>query len=279
MFKSLLEKHDLQQYIKEVSRYSLLTPEQEKALGRRIQKGDREAVRSLVEANLRFVIHYAKKFANPNVSIMDLINEGNLALIYAAQRFDPNRDTRFVTYAGWWLRQAMLLALSKNTAFALSPKTLGQIYRMERAVASLYKDLRRLPSTEEVAEELGLPASEVEHLQQAGMEILSLSRPSGRDGDQSLAELLPERVLPSPEYEILRRNFEQEMRDVVGELPPNEQRIIHFRFGLDGDGPHSLQKIATMLRLSRERVRQLESRALNRLRSLTRGRKLEGYLN
>jgi len=92
-------------------------------------------VRSLVEANLRFVIHYAKKFANPNVSIMDSSNEGNLALIYAAQRFDPNRDTRFVTYAGWWLRQAMLLALSKNTAFALSPKTLGQIYRMERAVA------------------------------------------------------------------------------------------------------------------------------------------------
>src|SRR5512136_479783 len=149
MFKSPLDKQDLEQYIKEVSRFPLLTPEQEKELGRRIKRGDRDAVRRLVEGNLRFVIHFAKKFVNPGVSIMDLINEGNLALIYAAQRYDPDRDIRFVTYAGWWLRQAMLLALSKDTPLALSPKTLTQIYRMERAVASLRRDLHRMPTSEE----------------------------------------------------------------------------------------------------------------------------------
>jgi len=279
MFKALLEKHDLEQYIKEVSRFPLLTPEEEKALGRRIKSGDREAVRKMVEANLRFVIHYAKKFINPGVTLMDLINEGNLALIYAAQKYDPDRDTRFVTYAGWWLRQAMLLAISKATPLSLSPKTLGHIYRMERAVTSLRKDLERMPTLEEVAEELDVRPKEVQNLQQAGMQILSLSMPAGDGGDKDLAEALPERSLPSPEYEILRHSFEEEMRAVVEKLPANERRVIRLRFGLDGKDPYSLQKIADALKISRERVRQLEDRALKRLKALMRRRKMEGYLN
>jgi RNA polymerase primary sigma factor len=279
MFKSPLEKQDLEQYLKEVSRFPLLTPEAEKELGRRARKGNREAVRKLVEGNLRFVIHYAKKFVNPGVSIMDLINEGNLALIYAAQRFDPDRDIRFVTYAGWWLRQAMMLALSKDTPMALSPRTLGQIYRMERAAASLRRDLHRMPTVEEVAEELGLPEREVLNLQQAGMDFLSLSGPSGEDPKRSLADVLPEKGQLSPDYQIIKRGFEQEMREVVDELPENEQKVIRLRFGLGGDGPFSLQAIGDRLNVSRERVRQLENRALKRLRAFMQGRKLEGYLN
>jgi RNA polymerase primary sigma factor len=209
---------------------------------------------------------------------MDLISEGNLALLEAAKRFDPSKDARFVTYAGWWLRQAMLEAISKDYPLSLTPKTLGQIYRMERAASSLRRDLERAPSLEELAEELGLRERDVQALQQAGMEFLSLSKPTGDDGTMVLAEILPERDLPSPEFVMLKRSFEDEVRALVGELQPNEAAVIRQRFGLGGDDPASLQKIADRLHLSRERVRQLETRALRRMRALARGLKLEGFL-
>ena len=279
MFRSRFEKKDLEQYLSEVSAFPLLTPQREKELGVRIRKGDREAVRELVEANLRFVIHYAKKYTSPSVSIMDLISEGNVALIEAAKRFDPTKDARFVTYAGWWMRQAMLMAISKDYPLSLTPKTLGLIYRMERAASGMRKDLERSPTLEELAEELGLKPAEVQALQQAGMEFLSLSKSTGEYGDLDLAELLPERNTPSPEYEMLRHGFEEEMAALVDQLPANEALVIRLRFGLGPEGPWALQKIADRMSLSRERVRQLETRALRRMRALAKGLKLEGYLH
>ena len=279
MFRSRFERKDLEQYLSEVSAFPLLTPQREKELGVRIRKGDREAVRELVEANLRFVIHYAKKYTSPSVSIMDLISEGNVALIEAAKRFDPTKDARFVTYAGWWMRQAMLMAISKDYPLSLTPKTLGLIYRMERAASGMRKDLERSPTLEELSEELGLKPAEVQALQQAGMEFLSLSKSTGEFGDLDLAELLPERNTPSPEYEMLRHGFEEEMAALVDQLPANEALVIRLRFGLGPEGPWALQKIADRMSLSRERVRQLETRALRRMRALAKGLKLEGYLH
>jgi RNA polymerase primary sigma factor len=278
MFRSPGEKKDLEQYLKEVSSFPLLTPQREKELGVRIRQGDKEAVRELVESNLRFVVHYAKKYASPTVSLMDLISEGNLALLEAAKRFDPAKDARFVTYAGWWLRQAMLEAISKDHPLSLTPKTLGQIYRMERAAASLRRDLDRSPSLKELSEELGLKERDVQALQQAGMEFFSLSKSTGDDSGMELAETLPERDVPSPEFVMLKRSVEEEVRALVDELPPNEGAVIRQRFGLGGGDPASLQKIADRLHCSRERVRQLETRALRRMRALARGLKLEGFL-
>lgn len=306
MFRSPLEKKDLEQYLKQVSAFPLLTPQREKELGVRIRLGDKEAVRELVEANLRFVVHYAKKYTSPTISLMDLISEGNVALVEAAKRFDPTKDARFVTYAGWWLRQAMLEAISKDHPLSLTPKTLGQIYRMERSASGLRKELQRNPTLRELSEEMGLKPADVQALQRAGMEFLSINKPSGEDGMPDLADLLPERNTPSPEYVMLRRSFEAEVQALVDRLPPTEAAVIRLRFCLPGDisplldklppeeagairqsyafgfhedDPWTLQKIADTMRLSRERVRQLESRALRRMRALARGMKLEGYLH
>jgi RNA polymerase primary sigma factor len=279
MFRSRGEKTDLEQYLREVSAFPLLTPQKEKELGLLIRKGDRDAVKDLVEANLRFVVHYAKKYTSPTVSIMDLISEGNIALVEAAKRFDPSKEARFVTYAGWWMRQAMLLAISKDYPLSLTPKTLGLIYRMERASSALRKAMERSPTLQELSEELGLREADVQALQQAGMEFLSLSKPTGEDGDMDLSEILPERNTPSPEYEMLKHAFEEEVSALVEQLPANEAAVVRLRFGLRGEGPWALQRIADRMNLSRERVRQLETRALRRMRALARGLKLEGYLH
>jgi RNA polymerase primary sigma factor len=279
MFRSRTEKKDLEQYLREVSAFPLLTPQREKELGVLIRRGDREAMKELVEGNLRFVVHYAKKYVSANTPLMDLVSEGNLALVEAAKRFDPTRETRFVTYAGWWLRQAMLQAISKGHPLSLTPKTLGQIYRMERAASGLRGALERAPTLEELSEELGLKEAEVQALQQAGLDFLSLSKATGEAGDLDLADRLPEQNTPSPEYAMLRRSFEDEVLALVDRLPANEGRVIRLRFGLGGEEPMALQRIADRMEVSRERIRQLETRALRRMRVLARGLKLEGYLH
>lgn len=273
------EDGDLDYYLKEIGKFPILTPEEEKKLGVRIQKGDKKALKHLVESNLRFVVHYARKFKHPSVSIMDLINEGNIGLIHAAERFDPSKDNRFITYAVWWIRQAILHAISQSSGLAIPQKRVQQIYQMGKVEQSLRRELERTPDPDEIAEEMGLSAEEVKMMQYIKGDFVSLNVPVMHEESLELHEALPEKKEPSPEYFLLEEAFEKEVQELLDQLQPREKEVLEMRFGLNHNEPHTLKEIGDTMGMSRERVRQLEQRALRKIRSKQKARKLLGYLN
>jgi RNA polymerase primary sigma factor len=276
------EAATLRRYLKEISRYPALTHDEEKALARAVAAGDEAALRRLVEANLKFVVAYAKRYRNPNVPFLDLINEGNLGLIQAAKKYDPFKegtDVKFITYAVWWIRQAILHALAEHAgSFRLPQKQANTLYRLERIRSVLGERFGRSPSEEELAEELGIGIEDVRVLTQASQSSLSLNDPVDDGGDSELGDLLEQTVLPDTDERILRESFSYALGDALAELPERERRVLQLRFGLDDDQPKTLREIGEILELSRERVRQIESRALNRLRRSHKTRALEGFL-
>jgi RNA polymerase primary sigma factor len=267
-------------YIRDIARFKPLSPEEEKALGRRIREGDQEALDRLVEANLRFVVHYAKRYRGLGLSYMDLIHEGSLGLIEAAKRFDPERNVKFISYAVWWVRQAIFHALSEHArVFRLPQKLSGQVSRLETARERLKSELERAPTTEELAERTALPKDEVERLLLAAGDDVSLSTAVGDDGNLELGDTLEQDSVPSVEVEMIRTSFERRIQDMVGGLDEKEREVIRMRFGLDGDEPKTLQEIGEAMGLSRERIRQIESRAKEKLRRSREAHGLRGYLN
>lgn len=277
------ESATLRRYLKDISRYATLSHEEEIELARRVQAGDHEAVRTLVESNLRFVVAYAKRYRNPNVPFLDLIHEGNLGLIQAAKKYDPfsdGHDVKFITYAVWWIRQAILHALAEHAgSFRLPQKQANNLYRLER-VRSLLSDRNgRSPTEGELAAELGISIDDVRILTRASQSSLSLNEPVDKDGDSELGDLLEQNVLPDTDERVLRESFEIAMADAMAELPERERKVLQYRFGLEDDQPKTLREIGELLGLSRERVRQIESRALNRLRRSHKTQSLAGYLH
>jgi len=276
------ETATLRQYLKEISRYDTLTHEQELELARRIQQGDEDAVRQLVEANLRFVVAFAKRYRNPNVPFLDLVHEGNLGLIQAAKKYDPfkeGQDVKFITYAVWWIRQAVLHALAEHAGtFRLPQKQANALYRLERVRTALTEQLGRAPSETELSDELGISLEDVAVLSRAAQSSLSLNDPVDSDGDSELGDLLAQTVLPDTDARILHESFIQALQDALSDLPDREQRVLELRFGLSDDQPKTLREIGEILGLSRERVRQIESRALNYLRRSHKKQALSGYL-
>ncbi len=276
------EAQTLRQYLKEISKYRTLTHEEELELARRIQAGDEEALRRLVEANLRFVVAYAKRYRNPNVPFLDLIHEGNLGLIQAAKKYDPfkkGQDVKFITYAVWWIRQAVLHALAEQAgAFRLPQKQANALYRLERVRAALTEQLGRPPTVEELSDELGLSPEDVNVLSRAAKTSLSLNDPVDAEGDSELGDLLEQTVMPDTDERLLRASFLQALEDALSDLPERERRVLELRFGLEDDQPRTLREIGEILGLSRERVRQIEMRALNQLRRSHKRETLSGYL-
>jgi len=267
-------------YIREIAKFRPLAMEEEKELGRRIRAGDQEAVDRLVEANLRFVVHYAKRYRGLGLLYMDLIHEGSLGLIEAAKRFDPERNVKFISYAVWWVRQAIFHALSEHTrVFRLPQKLSGQVSRLETAREKLKSELERTPTTEELAERTAFSKDEVERLLLAAGDDVSLSTAVGDDGNLELGDTLEQDTIPSVEAEMMRSSFEQRIQDMVGGLDEKEREVIRMRFGLDGDEPKTLQEIGESMGLSRERIRQIESRAKEKLRRSREAHGLRGYLN
>jgi RNA polymerase primary sigma factor len=289
-------------YIRDIAKFKPLPAEEEQALGRRIREGDQEALDRLVEANLRFVVHYAKRYRGLGLSYMDLIHEGSLGLIEAAKRFDPERNVKFISYAVWWVRQAIFHALSEHArSFRLPQKLSGQVSRLETMRKKLEAELGRVPTTDELAErnagvrllaELGRPPSreelaeravaskaEVEQLLLAAGDDVSLSTAVGDDGNLELGDTLEQETIPSVEVEMIRSSFERRIQDMVGGLDEKERDVIRMRFGLDGDEPKTLQEIGESMGLSRERIRQIESRAKEKLRRSREAHGLRGYLN
>jgi RNA polymerase primary sigma factor len=284
--KSPSDSDALQAYLRAIARIPRLTVDDERELGRRIKEhGDEDALRRLVEGNLRFVVSYAKRYRGLGVAFLDLIHEGNLGLMEAARRFDPDRNVKFITYAVWWIRQAITHALSvQSRAFALPPRLSGIAARLRREVADLAETLERTPTSREIADDLDISEGDVDALLRIGGSDMSLSdrMGSGReDGDgPELADLLEQAGVPPVEEEMLHRAVTNRVRAALGELEAKEREIVELRFGLDRDGePRTLQEVGDTLGLSRERIRQIESRAKDKLRRSKRAGELRSYLN
>jgi len=272
----------LRRYLKEIARYPQLTHEDEVEAAKRIHAGDEDAVRHLVESNLRFVVAYAKRYRNPNVPFLDLIHEGNLGLIQAAKKYDPSQpghDVKFITYAVWWIRQAILHALAEHAgSFRLPQKQANTLYRMERIRSLLIERFGRSPTDGELSEELGISVDDVRILTRASRSSLSLNEPVDSDGDSELGDLLEQTGLPDTDELLLRESFSRAIGDALAELPARESKVLELRFGLTDDQPKTLREIGEVMGLSRERVRQIESRALNKLRRSHKKHSLQGFL-
>jgi RNA polymerase primary sigma factor len=270
----------LNSYIREIAKFKPLAAEEERVLGRLIQAGDQEALNRLVEANLRFVVSYSKRYRGMGLAFLDLIHEGNLGLIEAAKRFDPERGVKFISYAVWWVRQAIFHSLSEHArVFRLPQKLSGHVSRVGHARERLAAELERPPTVAELAKETDLSEAEVEELLRVAGDDVSLSTAVGEDGSLELGDTLEQETVPAVELELIRSSFEKQIQAIVAELDEKERDVIRMRFGLDGDEPRTLQEIGQTLGLSRERIRQIESRAKEKLRRSQEAQSLRGYLN
>lgn len=260
-------------YLQDISKVKLLTAEQEQSLARRVHAGDAQAERELVEANLRLVVRIARRYLKRGLSLLDLIEEGNVGLLHAARKFQADRGTRFSTYATWWIRQAVVRALANQARIIRLPVhvelLLGQAMK-KRAV--LTQELGRVPTSEELATALGWPVSEIEHLETIRQHPVSLDAPSGEDGKARLHDVVedPSGVPGEGLGALLRARAD--LAGVIQDLPDNERTVVTLRFGLENEESMTLESIGKKMGLTRERVRQIESAALRRLRSLLAAR-------
>jgi len=270
----------LRLYLKEISQFPQLKADEEQDLGARVQAGDEAAFRKLIESNLRFVVAMAKKYSRSGYPLHELINEGNMGLIEAASRFDPSRGVRFITYASWWIRQAILAAIAHyGQTFRLPPKLKHDLYRFETKVGRLTQELGRRPSIDEISRELGMKEEEVRDLLGATPTEISLNAPIGEEGEMRLEEVIEDHsIMPSDDI-LIAKSFEDQLQKLLGQLDDKERLIIERRFGLGDLEPQTLAEIGTDLNLSRERIRQIEERALTKLRRSQRAKQLLGYLN
>ena len=270
----------LNAYIREIAKFKPLSAGEEKDLARRIQQGDEDALRRLVEANLRFVVSYCKRYRGLGLSFLDLIHEGSLGLMEAARRFDPDRNVKFISYAVWWVRQAIFHALSEqHRIFRLPQKLSGQVSKVGSAKSTLTAELDRAPTTAELALKTDLSEHEVENALKVTGDDVSLSTAVGDDGTLELGDVIEQDTVPSVERELMKSSFEEQIRRIVSELDEKERQVISMRFGLDGEDPRTLQEIGEAMGLSRERIRQIESKAKEKLRRNQRASSLRGALN
>jgi RNA polymerase primary sigma factor len=272
------EDPSLQHYLQTIGRHALLTKEEEFELARRIRAGDKEALDRLVNANLRFVVSVAKKFLNQGLSYMDLIAEGNIGLITAAKRFDERREFRFISYAVWWIRQAIQKAIAEQTNTVRLPINRSQqAQKMKRVAQNLEQKYQREIKEEEIAEALSLTTRKLGQIRAASRPLISLDQPI-YDDDTNLGDTLvnPEEVDPQQEY--IQDELEREMSQALALLSPRERDIVVRYYGLGKAEPASLEAIGQDINLSRERVRQIRNQALSKIRQAVNGDKLVDYL-
>jgi RNA polymerase primary sigma factor len=274
-----ITQDSLSSYLAEVRRRPIPTPEEEVELGRRIQTGDEEALHELIERNLRFVVQVARKYKGYGLPLADLINEGNLGLMHAATKFDPERGVRFITYAVWWIRQAIMHALAEGgNAVRLPLKQAEALSRLRQKFEEIRQAQGTEPTVEELAKELEMRPEEVEDLLRVYRPQLSLDAPIRNDSDATQLDFMQSGSIPSSEDAFFHAAMINEVHDLLKQLDPREVKILRARFGFDGR-PKSLAAIGRELELSRERVRQIESRARSKLRVLAKQKALRNYLN
>jgi RNA polymerase primary sigma factor len=278
-YKEFIDFKNLRLYMNQISKFPVLTQEDEKRLGNLIRKGDNNAVKELIESNLKFVVSYVKKYRGMGIGMFDLINEGNLGLIEAAKRFDPDRNVKFISYAVWWIRQAIIHALTRySRAYHLPQKLSAKISEMKRKAAGLKTELSREPTRDEIAKKMGIDKDEVEDLEILDEKGVSLSDKYFEEGVE-IEDRIQDDLAPSVEYQIIKNSIQQQIREMLGELDDKEANVLKLRFGLDDDRARTLQEIGDMLNLSRERIRQIEQKAMRKLARSRRLQQLRGYLN
>lgn len=269
----------LASYLADVRRTPLLSPEAEAALGRRIAQGDEQARQELVEHNLRFVVQVALKYQGHGLPLADLINEGNLGLLHAARKFDPTRGTRFITYAVWWIRQAIMHALAAGGGVVRLPVKQAEILaKLRREFEAIQRAKGTDPTLDELAQALEMSPADVSDLLRVYRSPLSLDAPLTEEGDLARLDVLAAEHLPSSEVAYVSAAMRQEVHDLLARLEPRQAAILRARFGFDGE-PQSFAEIGRTLGLSRERVRQLEAQARHRLYALAKDKALDDYLN
>jgi RNA polymerase primary sigma factor len=257
----------IRQYLAEIGRYPLLTAEQEMQIAQRVARGDEEAQQRLVEANLRLVVSIAKRYNNPSVSLLDLIQEGNLGLIRAAQKFDPVRGFRFSTYATWWIRQAISRALAEHTRTIHIPVHVVElIYKMKRITRELYQSLGRDPFPEEIARAINLTKERVVELQSMAEAPMSLDAPIIEDEQYHLADLLEDPQAVAPAEAATHQGLKDQITRALETLSQRERQVIELRYGLCDGYCHTLEELSAYFKLTRERIRQIEVKALRTLR-------------
>ncbi|MBU6142011.1 sigma-70 family RNA polymerase sigma factor [Patescibacteria group bacterium] len=272
----------VQTYLKEIGKIKLLTGQEEKDLAKRVEKGDKEARRKFIEANLRLVVSIAKRYVNrsPHLSILDLIQEGNIGLSRAVAKFDYRRGFKFSTYATWWIRQAITRALADQSRTIRIPVHMVEtISKYTQAKRHLVQELGRDPLPEEIAIEMNLPVEKVHHIQKISQEVVSLEAPVGEDdeGESSLAEFIEDHTSLTPAQVASQTLLRERIRDILVDLTPREQKILQMRFGLEDGITHTLEEVGKEFEVTRERIRQIEAKALSRIKSHGKSHMLEGY--
>ncbi|HYM62180.1 MAG TPA: sigma-70 family RNA polymerase sigma factor [Thermoanaerobaculia bacterium] len=256
----------LNQYLQEIARIPRLTPERERELGKRVQENDRSALEELVKANLRFVVSYAKRYRNAHVLFLDLINEGNIGLIHAARKFDPDKNVKFITYAVWWIRQAILHALSEQGgAFRLPPKRANLMYRLEKAIAAAITEGSQVPTPEELASELGVSVREVQTLMRANSDNYSLSAELDDESHTELSDVIEQTTIPSAEDEMQEQSRRKELLAHISVLSPKERLVLSLRHGVTDNLPKKVEEVAAFLNRKRENVATILASANERV--------------
>ncbi len=268
----------LDQYLYEVSKTPLLTPAEEIALARKVRAGDQEAMQELAKRNLRFVISVAKKYQNRGLPLTDLIGEGNVGLLTAARKFDPDQGVKFISYAVWWIRQAILASLARQGRTVRVPlNRTADLSKIVRTAEALRQEMRREPTPEEISSATGLSLEVVQSLAALNTGEVRLDAPLDPDGDRALIERFIAEDLPDTEEKTMERFLSDEVEDALKTLPARDAKVLRLYFGLDGGREHTLEEIGGMLGVTRERVRQLRDRALKRLREGDVGRALASF--
>lgn len=274
------ESQSLEKYLQEIGKVDLLTPEEEVDLAKRIKEGDQKALEKLTKANLRFVVSVAKQYQNQGLSLSDLINEGNLGLIKAAQRFDETRGFKFISYAVWWIRQSILQALAEQSRIVRLPlNKVGSLNKINKAFSELEQSFEREPSSEELAEMLQIATEEVETTLGVAARHVSMDAPFLEGEDNSLLDVLENSTSPDTDSHLeYTESLSVELERSLSTLTDRQADVIKLFFGINCNHPMSLEDIGDKFGLTRERVRQIKDKAINKLRSTTRSKLLKHYL-
>jgi RNA polymerase primary sigma factor len=265
-------------YLEDIKNHPLLSRAEEAELARRIREGDQLALEKLVRSNLRFVVSVAKKYQNLGMTLPDLIAEGNVGLVRAAQKFDETKGVKFISYAVWWIRQAILKALAENSkTFRLPINRATTLNKISKKEAELTQKLGREPKPEEVAEAMEMDVDEVRKLMNVSRKSLSLDAPLFEGEEKTLFSYLSDDETLDPEEQTFESARQKEIRETLDSLAPREAKIVKLYYGLDGNEPLTLREIGSIFNLSRERIRQIKERAIERLRHQSRARRLEPY--
>ena len=273
------ETASLDKYLQEIGKVDLITAEEEVELAQRIREGDQIALEKLTKANLRFVVSVAKQYQNQGLSLPDLINEGNLGLIKAAQRFDETRGFKFISYAVWWIRQSILQALAEQSRIVRLPlNKIGSINKINKAYASIEQEEERAPSASEIASYLDMSESDVKESQRNSGRHVSMDAPLVEGEDSNLYDVLRSGESPNPDRELLNASLSIEIERALETLTPREADVVRLYFGLENKQALTLEEIGERFDLTRERVRQIKEKAIRRLKHASRSKILKTYL-